>query len=79
MCRIRKRSDSVKSPLQNCQKGKVPQKSITQRLRADLGRSAGVTTATVGKTLLCVRQIDQGFKNIFIYLLTEINTNIQNQ
>ena len=37
---------------QKCQKGKVttqttPQKcSITQRLRTDLGRSVGVTTAT---------------------------------
>ena len=52
----RKRSDSVlwQKPLhqQKCQKGKVttqtiPQKSlITQRLRNDLGWSAGVTTAT---------------------------------
>ena len=54
--RKRKRSDSVlwqKPPhQQKCQKGKVttqttPQKSsITQRLRTDLGRSVGVTTAT---------------------------------
>ena len=54
--RKRKRSDSVlwQKPLhqQKCQKGKVttqttPQKSsITQRLRTDLGRSVGVTTAT---------------------------------
>ena len=52
----RKRSDSVlwQKPLhqQKCQKGKVttqttPQKSsIKQRLRTDLGRSVGVTTAT---------------------------------
>ena len=51
-----KRSDSVlwQKPLhqQKCQKGTVttqttPQKSsITQRLRSDLGRSVGVTTAT---------------------------------
>ena len=57
MCkRKRKRSDSVlwQKPLhqQKCQKGKVttqttPQKSsIKQRLRTDLGRSVGVTTAT---------------------------------
>ena len=54
--RKRKRSDSVpwQKPLyqQKCQKGKVttqttPQKSsIKQRLRTDLGRSVGVTTAT---------------------------------
>ena len=54
--RKRKRSDSVlwQKPLhqQKCQKGKVttqttPQKrSITQRLRTDLGRSVGVTIAT---------------------------------
>ena len=54
--RKRKRSDSVlwQKPIhqQKCQKGKVttkttPQKSsITQRLRTDLGRSVGVTTAT---------------------------------
>ena len=54
--RKRKRSDSVlwQKPLhqQKCQKGTVttkttPQKSsITQRLRTDLGRSVGVTTAT---------------------------------
>ena len=54
--RKRKRSVSVlwQKPLhqQKCQKGKVitqttPQKSsITQRLRTDLGRSVGVTTAT---------------------------------
>ena len=53
--RKRKRSDSVlwQKPLyqQKCQKDKVttqtmPQKSsITQRLRTDLGRSVGVTTA----------------------------------
>ena len=53
--RKRKRSDSVlwQKPLhqQKCQKGKVttqttPQKSsIKQRLRTDLGRSVGVTTA----------------------------------
>ena len=55
-----KRSDSVlwQKPLnvhqQKCQNGKVttqtpPQKgSITQRLRTDLGRSMGVTTATQG-------------------------------
>ena len=52
----RKRSDSVlwQKPLnqQKCQRGKVttqttPQKSlIKQRLRTDLGRSVGVTTAT---------------------------------
>ena len=56
MKRKRKRSDSVlwQKPLhqQKCQKGKVttkttPQKSsIKQRLRTDLGRSVGVTTAT---------------------------------
>ena len=54
--RKRKRSDSVlwQKPLhqQKCQKGKVttqttPQKSsIKQRLRTDLGRSVGVTSAT---------------------------------
>ena len=54
--RKRKKSDSVpwKKTLhqQKCQKGKVttkttPQKSlISQRLRTDLGRSVGVTTAT---------------------------------
>ena len=54
--RKRKRSDSIlwQKPLhqQKCQKGKVttqttPQKSsIKQRLRTDLGRSVGVTTAT---------------------------------
>ena len=54
--RKRKRSDSVLWQKllhqQKCQKGKVttqttPQKSsITQRLRTDLGRSVGVTTAT---------------------------------
>ena len=54
--RKRKRYDSVlwQKPLhqQKCQKGKVttqttPQKSsIKQRLRTDLGRSVGVTTAT---------------------------------
>ena len=54
--RKRKRSDSVlwQKPLhqQKCQKGKAttqttPQKSsIKQRLRTDLGRSVGVTTAT---------------------------------
>ena len=54
--RKRKRSDSVlwQKPLhqQKCQKDKVttqttPQKSsIKQRLRTDLGRSVGVTTAT---------------------------------
>ena len=52
----RRRSDSVllQKPLypRKCQKGKVktqtaPQKSsIKQRLRPDLGRSVGVTTAT---------------------------------
>ena len=54
--RKRKRSDSVlwQKPLnqQKCQKGKVTtqtksqKSSITQRLRADLKRSVGVTTAT---------------------------------
>ena len=53
--RKRKRSDSVlwQKPLhqQKCQKGKVTtqtrhKKSIKQRLRTDLGRSVGVTTAT---------------------------------
>ena len=56
LMRKRKRSDSVlwQKPLhkQKCQNGKVttqttPQKSsIKQRLRTDLGRSVGVTTAT---------------------------------
>ena len=44
-------SPMTKAPTQKCQKGKVktqttPQKSITQRLRTDLGRSVGETTAT---------------------------------
>ena len=54
--RKRKRSDSVlwQKPLhqQKCQKGKettqttLQKSTITQRLGTDLGRSAGVTTAT---------------------------------
>ena len=56
LMRKRKRSDSVlwQKPLhqQKCQKGKVTTQttsqkcSIKQRLRTDLGRSVGVTTAT---------------------------------
>ena len=63
--KTKRRSDSVlwQKPLyqQKCQKGKVKTRttqqksSIKQRLRTDLGRSVGVTTATQLVWLTCLR------------------------